>query len=434
MLVKFFRGAKANYDYSNGSGAHADGLYFATDTKELYMNGQAYGDTIAEQNGIVFTEVASGADKGKVLATITMTSGQVFDNLDTQCYGRDKIDELVAEINSTADANEIGNADGSITVTPDAQGNGTDINVHIKSGENVIKKDGNGGIYTNFKMERLATATDNNTAASYELVAYDSANSAASRVVLGDRINIAKDQLLKSAKVVDASGNEIGTSGAGVAKYLRMVFILANGSEDTRDIDISSFVQEAEAGAGLAVANGVINIVKDANSESLTYSDGNGGSTTSSALTINADSIQINHIQDAINYSIANTTVAAAGETGYINASVDANNNKKINVSSVHLTGTLSNNNLTLAYGSQGYADATTMGNTKTYIDAHDTKINTRVTNLSGQSGETYAARTVGTGQASYISSSTSIQDALNDLDDVAVAHTALLTWVEVGA
>ena len=39
-MVKFFRGLKANYA---PSGAHADGIYFATDTKELLMNGNAYG-------------------------------------------------------------------------------------------------------------------------------------------------------------------------------------------------------------------------------------------------------------------------------------------------------------------------------------------------------------------------------------------------------
>ena len=429
-LVKFFRGARANYNYNvtTGEGTHKDGLYFATDTKELLMNGAPYGDTIAE-NGVVFTEVASGANKGKVLATITMTSGKVLEDLDTQCYGRNEIDEMVEAINATANANEIGNADGSITVTPDQSGNGTDINVHIKSGENVIKKDGNNGIYTNFKLEKLAAATNNNTAASYELVAYDSAESAGSRVVLGSRIDIAKDQFLKSAVVVDANGTAISEQGAGVAKYLKLTFNVADGSESVTNIDISSFVQEAEAGNGLAVSNGVVNVVKDANSENLTFSDGNGGTTTASILTINADSIQVNHVQDAIDYSIATTTLAAEGETGYVNAAVDANNNKKINVDIDHLDTATSNNDLTLTITGTGIADEAVITDVKNYVDAHDTKINTRVTNLSGQSGETYAARTVAQGESSYISDATNIQDALNKLDDVALAHTALLTW-----
>lgn len=408
-LVKFFRGVKANYQPET---THLDGLYFATDTKELYMNGQAYGDTISS---ISFTEPASGANKGKVLATIALSNGQEFANLDTQCYGRNEIDAIVADINATATQNAIDNADGSINVTEDAQGNGTDINVNIKSSEKVIKKDGGNGIYTNFKLEKLATATNNNTSASYELVAYDAAESAASRTVLGSRIDIAKDQFLASANVVDANGTAISASGAGVAKYLRLVFNIADGSQSTTDIDISSFIQEAEAGDGLAVTNGVMNVVKDANSENF--------------LKINANSISIEGIQDAIDAKATNLAISAEGETGYINAAVDANNNKKINVSAEHLDTTLSNNNLTITYGDTGFADTDTMADTKTYIDAHDTKINTRVTSLSGQSGETYAARTVAQGESSYISDATSLQDALNKLDDVAVAHTALLTW-----
>lgn len=407
-LVKFFRGVKANYNATS----HADALYFATDTHELIMNGASYGDTISS---VAFEEVASGENKGKVLGTITLSNGTTIANIDTQSYGRNEIDAIVEEINATATANKIANADGSIKVTDGTDG--TDINVNIKSGEKVIKKDGNNGIYTNFKIEKLANATDANTAASYELVSYNAAGDAASRIILGDRIDVAKDQLLKSAQVVDASGKDISAAGAGVAKYLRLTFIIADGSEDTRDIDIASFVQEAEAGNGLAVTNGVINVVKAAGSEDF--------------LKINADSISIEGVQDAIDTKAANLAVSAQGEDGYLTAAVDANNNKKINVTPIHLTTATSDNDLTLTITGTGLADEGDITNVKKYVDAHDTKINTRVSNLSGQSGETYAARTVGAGESSYISTATNIQDALNKLDDVAVAHTALLTWNE---
>lgn len=39
-MIKFYRGLKANYQAAT---THADGIYFATDTKELLMNGNAYG-------------------------------------------------------------------------------------------------------------------------------------------------------------------------------------------------------------------------------------------------------------------------------------------------------------------------------------------------------------------------------------------------------
>lgn len=39
--VKFYRGLKSNYDAAT---THLDGLYFATDTEELLLNGQVYGN------------------------------------------------------------------------------------------------------------------------------------------------------------------------------------------------------------------------------------------------------------------------------------------------------------------------------------------------------------------------------------------------------
>lgn len=43
--VKFYRGLKAKYV---ADGAHLNGVYFATDTKELLMNGQAYGLSVTD--------------------------------------------------------------------------------------------------------------------------------------------------------------------------------------------------------------------------------------------------------------------------------------------------------------------------------------------------------------------------------------------------
>jgi len=94
-LVKFFRGPKSSYQ---GSTTHKDVIYFATDTHELYMNNDSYGDPV---KSIVFSEISSGQDKGKVLATITLSSGKTFADLDTQCYGRAEIDSIISDINST---------------------------------------------------------------------------------------------------------------------------------------------------------------------------------------------------------------------------------------------------------------------------------------------------------------------------------------------
>jgi len=101
-LVNFYRGPKEAYKASDD---HKDGIYFATDTKELLMNGDTYGDTISS---ITFSEVTSGNDKGKVFASIEFASGNKIENIDTGCYGREELDSqlsatvsIVSETNST---------------------------------------------------------------------------------------------------------------------------------------------------------------------------------------------------------------------------------------------------------------------------------------------------------------------------------------------
>ena len=46
--IKFFRGERIKYDYNKetGTGKHANAVYFATDTLELLMNGQCYGQSL----------------------------------------------------------------------------------------------------------------------------------------------------------------------------------------------------------------------------------------------------------------------------------------------------------------------------------------------------------------------------------------------------
>ena len=74
-LIKFYRGLKSNYKYSVEEPQnleHQDGLYFATDTKEILLNGQAYGGltdadkvvqdvTLTEDNTKLHVEYTDGS-------------------------------------------------------------------------------------------------------------------------------------------------------------------------------------------------------------------------------------------------------------------------------------------------------------------------------------------------------------------------------------
>lgn len=62
--LKFYRGLKANYVANT---THKDGIYFATDTNEILMNGKAYTGALA--SGKVVTNVSLSTDKSKLMVT-----------------------------------------------------------------------------------------------------------------------------------------------------------------------------------------------------------------------------------------------------------------------------------------------------------------------------------------------------------------------------
>ena len=67
--LKFYRGLKANYVAET---THKDGIYFATDTTEILMNGKAYTGALAA--GKVVTNVALSSDKSKLVITYSDTT------------------------------------------------------------------------------------------------------------------------------------------------------------------------------------------------------------------------------------------------------------------------------------------------------------------------------------------------------------------------
>lgn len=84
-MIKFYRGVKANYNYNtaSGTGTHADGIYFATDTNELMMNGVAYG--ISSSQASALSTLAGGSNvEGSVayqIAQVINGAPEAYDTL-----------------------------------------------------------------------------------------------------------------------------------------------------------------------------------------------------------------------------------------------------------------------------------------------------------------------------------------------------------------
>ena len=173
----------------------------ATDTL-----GQALGKLQGQINGM---DKAAEAVAGQVVTTISEEDGKVSEtkanvkDLQLGGYakdasatgaieGTDTINAALSKLENKANAITISNDDGSINVTPGE--NGTDINVNIKEGEKVIRKDGKGGLFTDIKITGATEAELGGLGANVK-EAYKLLDSKGGR--LGDWIKIYKDSALK---------------------------------------------------------------------------------------------------------------------------------------------------------------------------------------------------------------------------------------------
>lgn len=338
-LVKFYRGLRQNYNVM----AHLDGLYFALDTKEVLVNGDAYGyypgdhrevesvDYTAPDT-IVITYTNGESD------TVTLQQAEAGDSVENSkagIIGKEDIHKLsqiesgaqvniiekvkvngtpltvnekevnidLSGIENTIEKNKVVAGDTSVTVVEGSTAGGsitpTTVAVKIKSGSAInltpeglevdksarekyigdgkaivvdTSADSNNqkkvSLNLNSKTGNILTATTDGLFASVKLKALDVApeeTTIASRyglvgltpdgqeINVGDvTIDIMKDKFLKNV--------ELGTIPAGQPSAgddaLVFTFLLEDGTESVRYVNVSTFLREAEAGDGIQFVTG----------------------------------------------------------------------------------------------------------------------------------------------------------------------------------
>lgn len=248
---------------------------------------------------------------------------------------------------------------------------------------------------------------------------------------VGEPINIYKDSSLKSV-VLDG-------------QTLKFTYILADGSESTVGVDVSTFLAESEFVDGLQVTNHIVSVKIDETSEGF--------------LTVSEAGVKLAGVQDAIDAKVAALNVVGTVEAGQYVSSVSETNGivstTKANVSDAKLNGyakgtdataILETDSLKVALGKlenqvdKAKAAATTKvvegtdaGNNLEIVSAKETDGSTTYTiNLTdvaskkaldaeiaarkavdGQTGDTYGAN----GNTNYISDATSLNNADVKLD-----------------
>ena len=245
-------------DTITGAKKHADTLNTAMNTRVNALEtaiGEG-GSVEAQINAAINKlDVAEVGGTGKVITTVSETDGKI---------AATAIDLTAANVVATPTE-----VSGSAVAVE-----GTNVAAQIASlatSINTVKKDAKSYSVKKLTPEEVTTLGDTNVREAYKLIDEDNAQA-------GDTIKIYKDSSLKS----------VALDG----QTLNFTYILADGSEKTVGVDVSTFLAESEFGNGLEVVNHIVNVKVDSTSETF--------------LTVGEGGVKLSGVQDAINTAKTN--------------------------------------------------------------------------------------------------------------------------------
>ena len=305
-------------------------------TIQLSADTIAYVNTVSGniESVINAMDKAASAEDGKVVTTVSEVDGVVSEtkanvkdlqlggyvkdaNATGAIAGTDTINTALSKLENIVAANEISNADGSIVVTePTGTATTTDVKVNIKSGEKVIKLDGEGGgLYTNLNLVKITESLPTTVKERYEF--RDSDNNK-----IGESIDIAKD-----SHIVSITYNE-------ATQKLIYTYLDASGATQTTEVDMAHLILETEVENGIQSVNGKLSIELD------TTGDDTGDG---KFLTVGADGLKLDGVTDAINAAVNGLNYADTAVAGQYVTEVDETNGvisvQRANVSDAVLNG-----------------------------------------------------------------------------------------------
>lgn len=287
---------------------------------------------------------AADAQNGQVVTTVTQTNGAVTEtkanvkdlqlggySKDTSATGAigstDTVNTALSKLENAIEANDVHSDDQSITVTDDVDG-GTNIEVNVDS--TTIVKDGTShaikGNYTLHALNstELAALNDNNVKEAYQL------QTIGGSTAIGDVVKIYKDSALQevylgaSTDTINASTGVITKNTVDDPQSMNFAYQLADGTYSLTKIDVSKFLTQSEFGDGLSVSNaGVVSVNVgngleiDSTSKAVNVKI---DSTSETFLTVGADGVKLDGVQDAID--AVKVTTDNTGAT-YVNLAVD---------------------------------------------------------------------------------------------------------------
>lgn len=254
---------------ANLTGVKLDGYTEAAATGDV-----ASTDTLGEalgklQKTIHEMDLAVVSGDGEVITAVSEADGVVSASTtavkdikltgyvkDTSATGdiaaTDDIEAALSKLENKAAAVTIIDKDGSINVATGASG--TEVDVNIKSGEKVLKKDGGAGIYTDLDLVKITTGLPETIKERYQFLATDDSQ-------IGVNIDVPKDSHIVSITYITDSSDPN-------YQNLEYKYIDVSGNTKTEYVDMSELVLETEFASGVTVTDGVAHGVVDPTSES----------------------------------------------------------------------------------------------------------------------------------------------------------------------
>ena len=168
--------------------------------------------------------------------------------------------------------------------------------------------------------EQINTLPDHaNVKEAYEVVSVANEDKARLETRTGEVIKIYKDSALKSIAYVKDNGKEKDTEGYKEGQFLKYVYTLADGNEETVYVDMSELVDQAEVENGIQAIDGKL---------SIKVAEGN----EADFLTVDANGLKLSGVQAAIDtaknavQSNLDAEITRATETeGTNKAAIDVN-------------------------------------------------------------------------------------------------------------
>ena len=237
------------------------------------------------------TERATVAEN-TISGSVYTLSGNVIALSSATVTNVERIDDLISDLSgATSDAlksNKVHSDDTTIIVTTNELGTNLSVNVD----DTTIVKDRNGVLSTHLNIVKLATPSSTNIKDEYVLLDNND-------VQHGESIKIYKDSSLQSVELITISGKQ----------YLRFTYVIADGTTQVVDLDISQLIVEEEFKDGLRVSGSNVYVKIDAASENF--------------LTVSSDGVKLSGVQNAISGAVYNEEVRAKAAESSLSGSVD---------------------------------------------------------------------------------------------------------------